>query len=366
MDAWESGRFDTLCAAVEDQWRRGDGMRRQGALIEADWLETAGNKFQSLVHDGKLSAAVRSVTNRANGGLYRPDDKCSKETTRLVIDILREKHPEGKIPPALHFEDMGEIDPDIGIFCYEEDVLTQSTHLTGAAGPDGVDAETFKGWLTRHGVHSEALRAEMGKWVEILGKTSPEYAMYRAANTARMLAADKKPGVRPLACGVIYMRLWGRCCLAAETRDLARDTCGNLQTCAGLQAGIEGNIHAMRAVFPASNGWTTDNGIGGGSQVDIGTMLPGAERLAAAGALGHVPADNLGREEEAESTTDESADPSESGITEDSRYVDNTGFGTMLVDARNAFNEINRYPMLWAVHHRWTRGSRFAFNCYRH
>ncbi len=37
-----------------------------------------------------------------------------------------------------------------------------------------------------------------------------------------------------------------------------------------------------------------------------------------------------------------------------------------LVDARNGFNELSRYAMLWTARHHWPKGARFAFNCYRH
>eukprot|EP00957_Ditylum_brightwellii_P165584 12605519-Ditylum_brightwellii.AAC.1 len=40
--------------------------------------------------------------------------------------------------------------------------------------------------------------------------------------------------------------------------------------------------------------------------------------------------------------------------------------GTTLVDARNGFNELSRFAMLWKVRHRWPTGARFIFNCYRH
>ena len=40
--------------------------------------------------------------------------------------------------------------------------------------------------------------------------------------------------------------------------------------------------------------------------------------------------------------------------------------GTMLIDARNGFNELSRLAMLWTVRHHWPVGERFTFNCYKH
>ena len=37
-----------------------------------------------------------------------------------------------------------------------------------------------------------------------------------------------------------------------------------------------------------------------------------------------------------------------------------------LIDAANGFNLLKRYQMLWNVRHRWAKGSRIAFNSYRH
>ncbi len=40
--------------------------------------------------------------------------------------------------------------------------------------------------------------------------------------------------------------------------------------------------------------------------------------------------------------------------------------GLTLIDARNDFNELSHYAMLWTARHRWPKGARFAFNCNRH
>jgi len=101
---------------------------------------------------------------------------------------------------------------------------------------------------------SEKLRAEISEWV-MLSNGSPNYAM--SCYASRVLAVDKNPGLHPLAYGEIWMRLFGKYCLAAETKDPARDACGIVQSCAGLQAGIEGNL---RTIWPESAGWNSDSG----------------------------------------------------------------------------------------------------------
>ncbi len=98
-----------------------------------------------------------------------------------------------------------------------------------------------------------------------------------------------------------YRRLWRR--LFAKTvisvcGKEAKQACGRLQLCAGLESGSEGGIHSINSLWEQMHG-----------------------------------------EDE---------------------------YGFLLVDAKNAFNEMNRTTMLWVVRHEWPSGARFVFNCYRH
>jgi len=190
-----------------------------------------------------------------------PNNICTK-TGRWVLNVLHEKHPDACIPEECAFDfyansvELLEVMP---IACYEEQISMRAAHLSGGAGPCGVDGTTLKEWLLCHEVSSERFPEEMAHWVMWLSNGSPPFAAYLAINLARMLVADKKSGVRPLACGKIWMRLWTDC-LNTETKVGATTACGNVNLCAGLWAGIEGNLHAMQAIWLQSAGWECNGG----------------------------------------------------------------------------------------------------------
>jgi len=162
-----------------------------------------------------------------------------------------------------------------------------------------------------------------------------------------MLALDKTPGVHPLGVGKSWMRLWSDCS-HTKTKVAATNACGNTQLCAGLRSGIKANLHANRAIWLQSAGWTEDLGVeeeeeGGDPQVTA--------------TLRRVRAEGL---------LDLNVDPGAAEDDHHSRYEAGTGFGSALFDARNGFNELSHYLMLWNVAHLWNQGSWFAFNRYRH
>ena len=182
----------------------------------------------------------------------RPDDTCSK-TSRLVIDILREKHPECTIPTAEEDGSMPGFDNYVGRApdfvphaSSKESVAVAAKKIQGSAGPSGIDAVTLQSWMHRYGNASENLREEWCKWVEWLVNESPPYAAYRALNARRGVALDKSPGTRPIHVGEIFMRLTGKETML-DCGEEAKIACGKTQLCAGLECGIEGSLQSESA-----------------------------------------------------------------------------------------------------------------------
>jgi hypothetical protein len=97
--------------------------------------------------------------------------------------------------------------------------------------------------------------------------------------------------------GETWRRLFAKVVLRIAGGE-AKEACGIDQLCAGLEAGIEGGIHAINQLW---------------------------------------------RE-----------------------FAGHEDWGFLLVDAKNAFNELNRIVMLWTIRHEWPSCAKFAFNCYRH
>jgi hypothetical protein len=269
---------------------------------------------------------------------------------RLVIDVLKDTHPDCQVPLDEDFNaylDATNQRDTMLVYCYEECIAKAAVRLSGSAGPCGVEAEILKHWLLRYGVHLEHLQEAMANWVNWLSNGLPPYAAYWAVNTVRAIALDKSPGVQPLGVGEVWMCLWSDCS-HMKTKAVVTSACGNTQLCAGLRSGIKANLHAVWAIWPQSAGWTKDKA----SEEEEDGNPSGNAALRKCVCAEGVLAPRI-----------------EPGTAEDasfSRYKPGTGFGSALIDACNGFNELNRYLMLWNVAHRWNQVSRFAFNRYRH
>ena len=99
-------------------------------------------------------------------------------------------------------------------------------------------------WLLCFVCASEELSVVVASLAEWMANSSPPWAAYRALMACHLVALDKRPRVRPV--GIGEMLRWALAKLVMRSAgDQAKTACGNLQMCAGLEAGIEGDTHAV-------------------------------------------------------------------------------------------------------------------------
>ena len=358
MVLWEKGMIAELVQDTVATAARGSGGSRR-----TDDEENIARKYHSMVIEGRLRSAVRMLTRREGGGVLSPEDADTK-TGRPVIDVLREKHPDLRIPDLgqddwASFEKYATCRESVPVDCTQEMVEEVAGKLQGGAGPSSVDAIAMRKWLLRYGKPSQMLREELAEWTEWLSNTTPPWAAYRALVSCRLVALDKVPGVRPLGIGEIWRRAIAKCALVACGED-AKAACGSTQLCAGLEAGIEGALHSVsqRAELHgnmAFGDWEVNDDVWEkiGEEGEVQESLP-ARRAREAAVVGLLTQEDS---EVAESWED---------IEEEEELETSDGEVLLLVDAANGFNNLSRLSMLWTLKHRCPKLSRFAFNCYRH
>ncbi len=160
--------------------------------------------------------------------------------------------------------------------------------------------------------------------MEWLSNESPPWAAYRALMSQRLVALDKQPGVRPVAIGEIWQRCIAKGNLVGSGAE-AKGTCGSVQLCAGLEADIKGVLHALHLCAETNESMQFWAG-------EINDELWEVKR-------------------------EEGNDPpwiaeAEGDLQGKLEYRPE---GLTLFDARNGFNGLSRYSMLWTARHRWPK-----------
>ena len=182
------------------------------------------------------------------GGVLQPGERCTKTGDR-VLEVLRAKHPEAQTPTAACLESYTGRPPELTLADITDDPVTVvAGRLSGGTGPGGTDSVSLQHWLLRFGVVSAELRLIVGDFVEWLGNGRPPWAVYQALMSGRLIALNKQPGIRPVGVGETWRRMMAKCLLKVAGPE-AKTACGTTQLAAGLEAGVEGAIHAMRVLW---------------------------------------------------------------------------------------------------------------------
>ena len=112
-----------------------------------------------------------------------------------------------------------------------------------------MDAATWRRLLTskRHNKEAANLRAAIALLARKLCREKCEHV--EPLTACRLIPAKKQPdGIRPIGVGEVLRRIIGRCVMRVTKQDVMK-AAGNLQLCAGQQAGAEAAIHAMQDIY---------------------------------------------------------------------------------------------------------------------
>jgi len=199
--------------------------------------------------EGNVRAAVRWLIERLGGGVLKPTDSTTIGGTSItVFDPLDLKHPNPCVPPDYAL-------PSIDNLLFLEDseitgshILSVAHQLQGGAGPGGCDALFWHDVLLRYGSSSVHLSDSVAALCCCLCNSIVSWDDVRALMASHLITLNKCPGIRPIGIGETLHRVIGKAVCLATCLDAAL-VCGSDQLCVGLQAGIEGAIHAMNKLF---------------------------------------------------------------------------------------------------------------------
>ncbi len=162
MTLWIGGQYNALVQDIIGEAMRGVGSGRDTAN-----KELIARKYNHMVLDGKLRAAVRFATARDGGGVLLPQDACTK-TGQPVIEVLQLQHPDTRIPnlgdpDCIAFEQYDEVPTALPMDCTSEDLEALALRMNGSAGPSSFNAVMMRNCLLRYGRASSKLRRRLGR-----------------------------------------------------------------------------------------------------------------------------------------------------------------------------------------------------------
>ena len=221
----------------EIQKRLKNGRRKEEAVAKG---------FTRLMMEGKVRKALKLIdSNSSITGVHQMCDE--------VKDTLQAKHPKGEeaTPEALLLGDAPRVEPVIFEEINRAAIQLAARNTAGSGGPSRIDADTWKHMLCSKAYG--ALADELADAVAVLARRicteDIPYDHVSSFFSCRLVPLIKETdGVRPVGIGETLRRIIGKS-VAKALRNEIQVAGGCLQTCTGIEAGIEAAIHAMAKTF---------------------------------------------------------------------------------------------------------------------
>ena len=233
MEQWKQGAIQELYTSTM-QYVRENMRKKQGRESPEQRAQT----FNNMVMRGKLCSAMKYVTERESGGVLSPTDDDTRHYpdghTRTVKETFQTKHPKVRTPTLSSLETYESLPRQQKKIIDEEIIQRVAGRLSGGAGLGGTDATTMQMLISGRGRASKALRESIMKFSEWLINKDVPWSAIRAFVSNRVIALDKRTGIRPIGIGKFWRRLFCKICMAI-CADEATDACRNLKLCGGVR-----------------------------------------------------------------------------------------------------------------------------------
>lgn len=241
LQLWTNGQVESLV---------NEAVSVDKKLAQSETGSDGVRKFHRLMVRGKVREAMSSLDEDGESSVLDPQS-LTGENGRTVLDELKSKHPSPSIPAPhlLRIPDDLQGVPSLLPVQITADVVEKVAHkLHGGGGPSGVKADQWTDFLLRYGRSSHQLREAVAALGNKLANEDVPWERIRGLMASRLVALDKRPGVRPIGVGECLRRLLGKC-MAEVTGDEVTNACLQNQLCGGLSGGIEGAVHVMNGLF---------------------------------------------------------------------------------------------------------------------
>ncbi len=238
LQKWKNGEIVSLMAEAREIQKRHQKIVEQRTVNKT-------KLFCQLMLLGKISQATKLISEEDSVVGVHPINE-------EIIDILCAKHPKAAEP--INFVDqcpVGEfVQPVIFESIDESTIYDAAKNTFGSGGPTQIDADGWKHILCSksYGKLSEELCQVIADMAKRLCTEKVEPDMLNELLSCRLIPLNKNPGVRPIGVGEVLRRIIGKAVMQVLKEDIVLAG-GTLQTCAGIDSGIEAAVHSMAKSF---------------------------------------------------------------------------------------------------------------------
>ena len=201
---------------------------------------------------GQVKKALR-IVNHAS------DIDGKHDITADIKKKLKEKHPKAAELKQSAITNKPETKTERVIFenITRDDITSNTKNSSGSGGPTQIDMDTWREMICSksYDTHSKMLADEIATLAKRLATDIIPHDYISTLLACRLVPLKKKDnGIRPVGVGECLRRIIGKTITGLLKEDIIHAVGTlTLQTCAGLESGIEAAIYAVRKSFEEDN-----------------------------------------------------------------------------------------------------------------